>query len=100
MDDQQERETVEQLDEDVQSDRVDETDLNSIDRSVKTWHIFGARIPRSEVVFLSQVVVMYGVIVSCICNLSLHNENTELWVALLSSCLGYLLPTPQITDGR
>ena len=70
------------------------------DPSVKTWRVFGRAVPRSQIVFLTQVVIVYIVIVACIVNLSTHNGSTELWTALLSSSLGYLLPAPQLEDVR
>jgi hypothetical protein len=39
---------------------------------------------------------LYTVIVVSIYNLTVESENSTLWTALLSSCLGYLLPNPTI----
>ena len=64
--------------------------------SVSSWVTCGKKIPRSEVVFLCQVVILYTVIVVSIYNLTVDSENSTLWTALLSSCLGYLLPNPTI----
>jgi hypothetical protein len=47
-------------------------------------------------VFLCQVLIRYTVIVVSIYNLTVKSENNTLWTALLSSCLGYLLPNPTI----
>ena len=33
------------------------------------------------------------------CNLTCKNENKDLWIALLSYCLGCLLPSPVIIYG-
>jgi hypothetical protein len=46
--------------------------------------------------FLCQVLILYTVIVVSIYNLTVESENSTLWTALLSSCLGYLLPNPTI----
>jgi hypothetical protein len=46
--------------------------------------------------FLCQVLILYTVIVVSIYNLTVKSENNTLWTALLSSCLGYLLPNPTI----
>ena len=62
----------------------------------------------SHLGFWSQIVVIYIVIVTCIVNLSIANGNSNLWTALLSSCLGYILPNPKlkkrvlsdVVDGR
>jgi hypothetical protein len=62
--------------------------------SVSSWVTCGKK--RSEVVFLCQVLILYTVIVVSIYNLTVESENSTLWTALLSSCLGYLLPNPTI----
>jgi hypothetical protein len=64
--------------------------------SVLSWVTCGKKTPRSQVVFLCQVLIMYTVIVVSIYNLMVESENSTLWTALLSSCLGYLLPNPTI----
>ena len=56
----------------------------------------GKKTPRSEVVYLCQVLILYTVIVVSIYNLTVESENSTLWTDLLSSCLGYLLPNPTI----
>ena len=60
------------------------------------WTIVGKRVPRSEAVFLSQVIILYITIITCLVNLSVNNGNSNLWTALLSSSIGYLLPHPVI----
>ena len=40
--------------------------------------------------------MIYTVVITCILNLSLTKDNSNLWTALLSSCLGYILPSPSI----
>jgi hypothetical protein len=64
--------------------------------NVSSWVTCGKKTPRSEVVFLCQVLILYTVIVVSIYNLTVESENSTLWTALLSSCLGYLLPNPTI----
>jgi hypothetical protein len=61
-----------------------------------SWVTCGKKTPRSEVVFVCQVLILYTVIVVSIYNLTVESENSTLWTALLSSCLGYLLPNPTI----
>ena len=60
------------------------------------WHIFGTACPKEEIVFLCQVVVLYTVILISIYNLTTGNGDSNLWTALLSSSLGYLLPNPTL----
>ena len=64
--------------------------------SVSSWVTCEKTTPRSEVVFLCQVLILYTVIVVNIYNLTIESENSTLWTALLSSCLRYLLPNPTI----
>ena len=66
--------------------------------SVK-WEILGSKIPRKEVVFFSQMIVIYTVIITCIVNLSLGTTGpSELWVILLSTSIGAVMPNPQMDD--
>ena len=64
--------------------------------SHESWILFGKKIAKAETVFFSQIIVIYIIIFTCVINLSLGNENSNLWTALLSSSLGYLLPNPKI----
>ena len=61
---------------------------------VSSWVTCGKKTPRSEVVFLCQVLILYTVIIVSIYNLTVELENSTLWTALLSSFLGYPLPSP------
>ena len=54
----------------------------------------GTACPKEEIVFLCQVVVLYTVILISIYNLTTGHGDSNLWTALLSSSLGYLLPNP------
>ena len=56
------------------------------------WPIMGKRFPRSEVVFFSQMAIVTIVIIGAVYNLTVGHDNPTLWTALLSSCLGYILP--------
>ncbi len=64
--------------------------------SERSWDMFGQRIPKTEVQYLTQVIIIYIVIITCIINLSISNGDSNLWTALLSSCLGYMLPNPSL----
>ena len=60
------------------------------------WHFFSHKFPKSEVVFFVQVIIIYTVVITSIVNLSLEAENQRLWISLLSSSVGYLLPNPTL----
>lgn len=62
----------------------------------RLWRLFGKRVPKAETVFISQVIILYIVIITCIVNLSMKNGISELWVSLLSYSLGCLLPSPKL----
>lgn len=49
-----------------------------------------------EIVFFCQLAAVFIVIITCVINLSLHSEPHDLWVALLSSSLGIILPAPTL----
>lgn len=61
-----------------------------------SWCLFGQRVPRSEIVFFCQIIVIYTVIACAAYNLTLGKGDSNLWTSLLASCLGYLLPNPTI----
>lgn len=65
-------------------------------RQSSIWHVFGKRVPRSEMVFVCQIILIYIVVVVSLVNLSQDNGPVHLWVALLSSAIGYVLPNPSI----
>jgi len=48
-----------------------------------------------ELIFCSQVLLIYLVVIACVLNLSLSDNNICLWSSLLSGSVGYLLPSPK-----
>lgn len=58
------------------------------------WVLMGKRVPKLEIVFFFQIILIYLVVIVCVVNLSISNGNSNLWTALLSSSLGYMLPSP------
>ena len=63
--------------------------------SISRWEFH-----KAEVVFFTQVVILYTVIVVSIYNLAAGSGDSNLRTALLSSCLGYLLPNPSMKRSR
>ncbi len=59
------------------------------------WQVLGSKFPKTEVVFFTQVFLIYGVVITSLINISL-GKTEELWIVLLTSCLGYLLPNPTL----
>ena len=70
--------------------------------TTRLWDMFGRRVPRSEIVFFCQTFIIYIVVITSLINLTLQNGPINLWIALLGSGLGYLLPHPSIdkSDSR
>ena len=62
----------------------------------KVWSVLGQDLPRSEVVYFSQMLIIYIVVITSIFNLSIGHEKTSLWINLLTSACSYLLPPPTI----
>lgn len=91
-----EMETGEGLDEiDGVGDKKEDGDGDGQERTM--WRVLGRRIPKEEIVFGCQMCVVLIVVVTSIYNLSVGDRNqSELWTALLSSCLGYILPNPRL----
>ncbi len=67
--------------------------------SVSNWRLLGSKLPKAEVVFFTQVVLIYIVMGVSLVNISLGRPE-DLWVLLLTSCLGYLLPNPTLNHPR
>lgn len=73
-----------------------EASSNSSAADRASWHILGKSVPKQEVVYFCQVILIYIVVISCIVNLILQRDDGKVWISLLSACLGYLLPNPSI----
>ena len=64
------------------------------------WHFLGRRCPKSEIVYFCQMSVVFIIIVTSIINLTLHDSKMELWISLLSSSIGYALPSPTLKRSK
>lgn len=65
------------------------------------WNVLGKKIPKGEIVFFCQVVILYTVILVSVYNLSTNSDkNSNLWTSLMCSCLGYILPNPTISSKK
>ena len=84
---------VEEEEEEKEEEEEDYTDASN---DSTPWHLFGIKCPKEEIVFLCQIVILYTVIVISMYNLTVGHDDSNLWTALLSSSLGYLLPNPTL----
>ena len=50
----------------------------------------------TKVIFAAQIGIIYVVVIGSLINLSLEVGDSNLWVALLASSLGYILPAPSL----
>ncbi len=73
--------------------------MESTNQDQDRWIILGKVVPKQEVVFFTQVLILYILIFTCIINLSL-NTSSQLWSSLLSTSVGILLPSPSIKAGK
>ena len=64
----------------------------------QSWKCFGQTCNRSLVVFLSQFFVILLILACCIVRITLAetSEETTVWIAILSSTVGYILPSPKL----
>jgi hypothetical protein len=64
----------------------------------RSWKFCNRTLPRSEVVFFCQFLIILLIILLCGWNLqTLHACEDKLpWIALLSSAVGYVLPNPKL----
>lgn len=62
---------------------------------VETFKCFGKRCARPQLEFFAQTFLLYIVVIASIVNITCTERNTTLWVTLLSSSVGYLLPHPK-----
>ena len=51
---------------------------------------------KSLISFIVQVLVLFLLIVTALCNLSRGVGEKDLWISILSSSTGYLLPNPKL----
>ena len=64
----------------------------------KSWKFFGRTYNRSLLVFLCQCFVIVLILACAIVRIMLSTtcEETTVWVAILSSTAGYILPSPKL----
>lgn len=64
------------------------------------WCLSGHKVAKAQIVYFSQVILVYIVVVASIVNISLSIGDQNIWIILMSSALGYLLPSPSIKNER
>lgn len=70
--------------------------------SVRSWKCFGYSAPKTQIVFFSQTIICYIIIIVCVGCLAIGDpsENDYLFTILTASSLGYLLPSPKLKKAK
>ena len=65
--------------------------------SERSWQFFNTRVPRSQIVFVVQITFIFLLSTACIVNIILSEtcEESTAWIAILTSLVGYVLPSPR-----
>lgn len=69
---------------------------SSGDQRSRLWNFLGQKVPREEIVFFSQIILIYAVVITSLINITKGVEPLNLWISILSASVGYLLPNPSI----
>ena len=69
-------------------------------QSNNSWCISGHKVSHSQTVFFLQVILVYIVVLASILNIALTDSDRQIWIILLSSAFGYLLPNPKLKNDR
>lgn len=48
------------------------------------------------ILFSSQVLLIFIVVITSLINLSIGCDNPNFWTVVLTSCLGYIMPNPKL----
>lgn len=74
-------------------------DTTNSSRRSDIWEVFGRKIPKAEIEYFGQIVIIYIVVIASIINLACNNQ-TELFMTLLGMCLGAVLPSPHLKKAK
>ena len=61
--------------------------------NTKNYNCCGNRVPKNQSTYISQIIVIYAIIATSTVQLRIRSQDRELWLILLSSSLGYILPS-------
>ena len=72
--------------------------ISSRDSSVSNsaWRICNQKMPKDEVVFLCQVLVLFTVLCCSLYNLTTKDEKSPLWISLLNASIFVMCPNPSL----
>ena len=52
--------------------------------------------PRNEIVYSTQIILIYVIIGISLYQLTNNQSNTEVWISLLSANIGYIILSPKL----
>ena len=58
------------------------------------------KLAKNKLTFLFQIVIFYAIIITSLVQISLQSPDKELWLILLSTSIGYILPSPGLKYKR
>ena len=64
------------------------------------WNVFGSDVPKEEIVFFTQVILIYVIVITSIVNLTMDAKNDTLWTSLFNGSLGYMLPALNLNNHK
>lgn len=74
-------------------------DTTNGSRRSDIWEVFGRKVPKAEIEYFAQIVIIYIVVIASLINIACSNE-TELFMTLLGMCLGAVLPSPHLKKDK
>ena len=79
---------------------MDNTDNDHTSINSNIWTIFGYKFPKSEIVYFSQIIICYIIILVCLSCLAIGKPSTNdyLFTLLTTTTLGYILPNPKLKN--
>ena len=83
----------------MDSEHVESGRSNISSSDSHRWLFLGNKIPKTEIVFFAQVILVYVVVITSLVNISIGSPQ-EFWIVLLTSCLGYLMPNPSLKTNK
>jgi hypothetical protein len=60
------------------------------------WQLCCSSVYKSEIVFLTQIIFLFTILVFSIVQIALKATNLEIYFSLISSIIGILIPQPKM----
>ena len=73
-----------------------ELSIQSSDSDKIGWFSDCSTPTANELIYFTQILVIFIVVITSLYNLCVQSGDDSLWTALLTSCIGYILPNPKL----